>query len=85
MNNRPQTEANLIIERYCFSRKYIEGKVCAGIYEWHFQWSFGKTELIITPSLGRALIKDALERFLCNKDYSLETGGVYNFTIRAKI
>ena len=36
------------------------------------------------PSLGRALIEDALLRFLLKKDYELEAGNEYKFTISAK-
>lgn len=35
------------------------------------------------PSLGRALIQDALLRFLLKADYQLEPGGDYVFTVRA--
>ena len=35
------------------------------------------------PSLGRALIEDALLRFLLKTDYQLEAGGDYAFTVRA--
>ena len=35
-------------------------------------------------SLGRALIQDALLRFLVRTDYKLEAGGDYNFTVRAR-
>tara|TARA_Y100001968_G_C18823490_1_gene465724 strand:- start:245 stop:502 length:258 start_codon:yes stop_codon:yes gene_type:complete len=84
MHNRPQTTAHLTVEHQCFSTKCMGGKISAGEFEWHFIWSFGQGELMVEPPLGRALIKDALERFLVHADYSLETGGDYTFTIRAK-
>ena len=40
--------------------------------------------LLVNPSLGRALIEDALLRFLLKKDYELEAGNEYKFTISAK-
>jgi len=38
----------------------------------------------VEPSLGRALIQDALLRFLIKADYQLAPGGDYVFTVRAK-
>ena len=35
-------------------------------------------------SLGRALIQDALLRFLLKTHYQLEAGGDYAFNVRAK-
>ena len=78
------TTAHIIVEQQCFNKEYLKGKISAGEFEWDFTWAFGKGELYVNPPLGRALIKDALERFLVKTDYSLETGGDYNFTIRAK-
>ena len=40
--------------------------------------------LLVEPPLGRALIEDALLRFLLKKDYQLEAGNEYKFTISAK-
>ena len=62
----------------------MEGKITAGGFQWKFIWAFGQGELMVEPPLGRALIKDALERFLVRTDYNLETGGDYTFAIRAK-
>ena len=45
---------------------------------------FVRGELRVEPSLGRALIEDALLRFLVRADYKLEPGGDYNFTVRAR-
>ena len=47
-------------------------------------WAFDRGELRVEPSLGRALIEDALLRFLVRADYKLEPGGDYNFTVRAR-
>ena len=49
-----------------------------------FTWSFNKGLLTVNPPLGRALIEDALLRFLLKKDYELEAGNEYKFTISAK-
>ncbi len=84
MNIKPSTIAYITIDQQCFSQKHVKGKVNAGDFEWSFTWAFSKGELHLEPPLGRALIKDALEKFLVRTDYKLETGGDYIFTIRAK-
>ena len=84
MTQLPQTTAHLIVHRQSFSEKSINGEVSAGGYQWRFTWAFNNGELIVEPSLGRALIQDALLRFLLKADYRLEAGGDYVFTIRAK-
>jgi len=84
MDQKPSTTAYIRVEQQCFNKKYLKGKLSAGEFEWDFTWAFGKGELYVEPPLGRALIKDALERFLIKADYDLETGGDYFFTIRAK-
>ena len=40
--------------------------------------------LFVKPPLGRALIEDSLLRYLLKKDYELEEGSEYKFTISAK-
>ena len=80
----PSTKAHLKIYRQSFSEKCLDGEVSAGDFAWQFTWSFSKDELILEPSLGRALIQDALIRFLIKTDYKLEAGGDYIFTVRAK-
>ena len=45
---------------------------------------FNKGLLFVNPPLGRALIEDALLRFLLKKDYELEAGNEYKITISAK-
>lgn len=84
MKNKPTTTAYVIVESQDFSRKSIQGNVYAGNFKWRFSWEFGKGELKVSPPLGRALIKDPLERFLVKDDYKLEPGGNYIFTVRAR-
>ena len=84
MRSKPETIANLSVKEYCFSKKQIKGVVEASQFQWTFTWSFNKGLLFVNPSLGRALIEDSLLRFLLKKDYELEAGNEYNFTISAK-
>ena len=84
MYNQPSTTAYLQIHKQCFNQKKVEGIVRAGDFEWNFIWAFHHGQLFVEPPLGRALIKDALERFLVKSDYKLESGGDYIFTVRAK-
>lgn len=81
----PETTAYVRITNQSWQHGKIEGEVRANSLEWQFQWRFRQGELVVEPSLGRALIKDALERFLERSDYQLEPGGDYSFTIRAEI
>jgi len=84
MRPKPETIANVSIEEYCFSKKQIKGIVEASQFKWNFIWSFNKGLLLVNPPLGRALIEDALLRFLLKKDYELEAGNEYKFIISAK-
>ena len=84
MSSKPETMANVSVKEYCFSKKQIQGVVEASQFKWTFIWSFNKGLLFIKPPLGKALIENALLRFLLKKDYELETGNEYNFTILAK-
>ena len=84
MYKKPLTTAYLQINKQCFNQKKVEGIVRAGDFEWNFIWAFNRGELFVEPPLGRALIKDALERYLVKTDYKLESGGDYIFTVRAK-
>ena len=84
MRSKPETIAYLRIKEYCFSKKQIKGVVEASQFRWTFTWSFNKGLLLVNPPLGRALIEDALLRFLLKKDYELETGNEYKLTILAK-
>ena len=84
MRSRPETIANVSVKEYCFTKKQIKGVVEASQFTWTFIWSFNKGLLSVNPPLGRALIEDSLLRFLLKKDYELETGNEYKFTISAK-
>ena len=81
---KPETIANVIVKEYCFSKKQIKGVVEASQFKWSFTWSFNKGTLLVKPPLGRALIEDALLRFLLKKDYELEAGNEYKLTISSK-
>ena len=84
MNQLPLTTAHLKVNTQSFSSQYLSGEVTAGGFEWEFSWTFGTGKLLIEPSFGRALIEDALMRFLVRADYNLEPGGDYMFAIRAR-
>lgn len=81
----PETTAYVRITNQSWQQGKIEGEVIANDYEWRFQWRFKRGELSVQPSLGRALIKEPLGRFLEQWDYRLEPGGDYSFTIRASL
>jgi hypothetical protein len=81
----PETTAHVRILRQSWQQGEIEGEVRANHYEWQFRWMFRGGQLVIQPSLGRALIKEPLGRFLEARDYQLEPGGDYSFTIRAEL
>ena len=81
---KPETIAKVSVNEYCFSKKEIKGFVEASQFKWNFTWSFNKWLLFVSPPLGRALIEDALLRFLLKKDYALEAGNEYKLTISAK-
>ena len=84
MRPKAETVANVSVKEYCFSKKQIKGVVEASQFKWNFTWSFNKGLLLVNPPLGRALIEDALLRFLLKKDYELEAGNDYKLTIAAK-
>ena len=84
MRSKPETIAHLSVKEYCFSKKQIKGVVEASQFKWTFTWSFNQGLLFVKPPLGKALIEDALLRFLLKKDYELEAGNEYKFTISAK-
>ena len=84
MRSKPETIAHVSVKEYCFSKKQIKGTVAASQFKWTFTWTFNKGLLLVNPPLGRALIQDALLRFLLKKDYELEIGNEYQFTISAK-
>jgi hypothetical protein len=84
MARLPATTARLRVLHQSFSQRVLEGEVTAGNFQWTFHWAFDRGELRVEPSLGRALIQDALLRFLLRADYQLEPGGDYAFTVRAR-
>ncbi len=84
MRQKPETIAKVSVKEYCFTKKEIKGFVEASEFTWTFKWSFNKGSLLVNPPLGRALIEDALLRFLLKKDYELEAGNEYKLTISAK-
>ncbi len=84
MRAKPETIAYLIVQEYCFTKRQIKGMVKASQFKWKFTWSFGKGILVLNPPLGRALIENALLRFLLKKDYDLEAGSEYKFIISSK-
>tara|TARA_B100000282_G_scaffold269996_1_gene223735 strand:- start:299 stop:556 length:258 start_codon:yes stop_codon:yes gene_type:complete len=84
MLSKPETIANVSVNEYCFMKKQIKGVVKASQFTWNFTWAFNQGQLLVNPPLGRALIEDALLRFLLKKDYELEAGNEYKFTISAK-
>jgi hypothetical protein len=81
----PETVAYVRITRQSWQQGVLEGEVRASEFEWHFQWCFRRGELSVKPSQGRALIQEPLGRFLEQRDYQLEPGGDYAFTIRAEL
>ncbi|NDC34481.1 MAG: DUF3146 family protein [Synechococcaceae bacterium WB9_2_112] len=84
MSRLPTTTAQLRVLHQSFSQRRMEGEVSAGGFQWTFRWAFDRGTLEVEPSLGRALIQDALLRFLIKADYQLEAGGDYVFTVRAR-
>ena len=84
MKSRAQTTAYLSIKEYNFNTKELKGMIEASEFKWNFIWSFKNGKLSVNPPLGRALIEDSLLRFLIKKDYQLETGNIYKFTILSK-
>lgn len=81
----PETTAYVRILRQSWQQGKIEGEVSASDYQWEFQWCFRRGRLSVKPSLGRALIQEPLGRFLEQRDYQLEPGSDYSFTIRAQM
>ena len=82
--NLPETTAHVRVTELSWQQGLLAGDVQAGGYHWQFQWSFREGQLLVKPSLGRALIQEPLGRFLEQKDYQLEPGGDYGVTIRAR-
>ena len=84
MRSKPETIANVSVKEYFFSKKQIKGVVEASQFKWTFTWSFNKGILLVNPPLGRALIENALLRFLLKNDYELEAGSEYKFIVSSK-
>ena len=84
MKSKPETTVHVSIKEYNFKTRELKGFVEASEFQWNFTWSFNKGKLFVNPPLGRALIEDALLRFLIKNDYELESGSNYKFTVSAK-
>lgn len=84
LHSLPQTTAYVRIIAQSWQEGHIRGHVCASEYRWEFCWQFKAKKLLISPALGRALIKEPLGRFLEAQDYQLEPGGDYEFVVRAQ-
>ena len=81
MTFKPETTVYVSIKEYNFNTREMKGFVEASEFQWNFTWSFTKGKLFVNPPLGRALIEDSLLRFLIKKDYELEAGSHYKFTV----
>ena len=84
MTFKPETTVYVSIKEYNFNTRELKGFVAASEFQWNFTWSFTKGKLFVNPPLGRALIEDSLLRFLIKKDYELESGSNYKFTVSSK-
>ena len=84
MKSKPETTVYVSIKEYNFNRRELKGFVEASDFQWDFTWHFAKGKLFVSPPLGRALIEDSLLRFLIKKDYELESGSNYKFTVSSK-
>ena len=84
MTSKPETTVYVSIKEANFNTRELKGFVEASEFKWNFTWSFTKGKLFVNPPLGRALIEDALLRFLIKKDYELESGSNYKFTVSSK-
>lgn len=85
MVNLPVTTARLQVLNQDLHLGLCTGQVWAGEFAWVFHWHFRQGKLRLEPSLGRALIEDALLRFLLRSDHQLDVGGEYNFLVRATV
>ena len=84
MKFKPETTVYVSIKEYNFYKRELKGLVEASEFKWNFTWSFTNGKLFVNPPLGRALIEDSLLRFLIKKDYELESGSNYKFTVSSK-
>lgn len=85
MVNLPVTTARLQVLNQDLHLGLCKGQVWAGEFAWVFHWHFRQGKLRLEPSLGRALIEDALLRFLLRCDHQLDVGGEYSFLVRATV
>ena len=83
--NLPVTTARLQVLNQDLHLGLCKGQVWAGEFAWVFHWHFRQGKLRLEPSLGRALIEDALLRFLLRCDHQLDVGGEYSFLVRATV
>ena len=81
----PATTARLQVLNHDLRSGLVQGQVWAGEFAWVFHWRFREGKLQVEPSLGRALIEDALLRFLLRHDHQLDVGGEYNFLVRSTV
>lgn len=82
---RPHTTAHVRITQHSWHSGEIVGEVQANSWHWQFRWKFRQGYLHVEPTLGRALIREPLSRFLEAQDYQLEPGGDYSFLIRSAL
>ncbi len=78
------TTAHVRVTGQSWEEGVLRGDVSTPSFTWEFQWHFRRGYLALSPSLGRALIQDALLKFLVQQDYHLEPGGNYSFEVRAR-
>ncbi len=83
MPRLPQTTVHVSITRYSLQDGVISGEAKANSWVWQFNWCFRKGILELEPSVGRALIREPLSRFLEKSDYTLEPGSHYSFVVRS--
>ncbi len=85
MARLPETTVHVSITRYSLQDGLIEGEVKANSWFWRFYWCFRQGTLKVEPSVGRALIREPLCRFLEKSDYTLEPGSHYSFVVRSRL
>ena len=81
----PETTVRVRVIQQSWQDGILAGEAIATHYQWQFQWCFTRGQLLVQPSLGRALILEPLSRFLERNDYQLELGGDYEFKVRAEL
>lgn len=84
MTIKPETTVYVSIKECNFDSRELKGCIEASEFQWNFTWYFTEGKLFVNPPLGRALIEDSLLRFLIKKDYKLESGSDYKFTVSSK-